>query len=506
MPMRSTESLWLTAAPDRSYPPLDRDAEADVVVIGAGITGLTTALLLKRDGLRVAVLERDEVAGEATGMTTAKVSALQGTLLSRIASRHGDAAATDYAQASLAARHLIERLATEERIDCHLETLPAYTYAADETEAEAVRREHAAAVAAGLPAVLTGDVPLPFPVAAAVRLDDQLQFDPVEYARGLAHSVHGDGSAVYEQTQADGVREGEPCRVHTSAGHTLSAAHVVVATNYPLLDRGVFFARIEALRSYLVAARLRGAGPAGMLISAGDPMRSLRTHAAGGERWLLVGGEGHPTGASEAQPERYERLAAFAREHFDVEPDVPLRWSTQDGMTVDSLPYIGRYHPRASRLWVGTGFQKWGLTGGTAAAALITDLIAGRENPYAERFDPNRATVASVPEMAKLGLKTAAHLAGDRVRPAEAATAAEVPAGEARVVRQGLAGKAGVYRDEQGVVHAVSLRCTHLGCLLRFNDAERSWDCPCHGSRFDVDGAVLQGPATRPLPPREVEG
>jgi Rieske Fe-S protein len=239
-----------------------------------------------------------------------------------------------------------------------------------------------------------------------------------------------------------------------------------------------------------------------MAITAGQPTRSVRAYRRDGTTWLLVGGEGHQVGASEAQPERYETLVAFAQEHWDV-IDVPYRWSTQDGVPVDHLPYIGNYAPGVDNLWVGAGFMKWGMTAGTVAATVLSDLIAGRENPYADRFDPNRVTVKSAPEVAKLSAHVAVSMVGDRVRPAEASSVDAVPAGQARIVRSGI-GKVGVYRDDDGGVHAVSLRCPHLGCLTRWNDAERSWDCPCHGSRFDPDGNVLAGPAVKPLERREV--
>jgi len=238
-----------------------------------------------------------------------------------------------------------------------------------------------------------------------------------------------------------------------------------------------------------------------MLITAGQPSRSLRAHRDGDDTWLLVGGEGHLTGSDEAEPARFAALERFAREHFDV-LDIPYRWSTQDGMPSDKLPYIGPYTLASSHLFVAAGFQKWGMTSATLAAGVLADRIAGRDNPYAAVFDPNRATVRSAPAVAKAQLWVARHFVGDRLSPAQAGSAADVPAGEARVVRSGL-GKIGVYRDEAGVAHGVSLRCTHLGCLLHFNAAERSWDCPCHGSRFDIDGSVLAGPASEALERRE---
>lgn len=497
---RSSRSLWLDTAPPSAYPSLEQELDVDVAVIGAGIAGITTALLLKRQGARVAVVDRDVVAGEATGRTTAKCSALQETRYQELRSKHGDDVAAVYADASLAALARIAELVDTEGIGCDFEVLPAFTYAADDEQLAKVHEEVDAARAAGLPVEFTTDTRLPFSVPGAVRLDHQAQFHPVRYVRALADLVDGEGSAVFEHVTVTEVDEGTPCTVKTDSGRTISAEHVVVATNYPLLDRGLFFARLEPTRSYLVAARVRGDVPDGMLISAGNPTRSVRPYRSGDDTWLLVGGEGHQTGADKAQPERYDALEAFAREHWDV-VDVPYRWSTQDGMPVDQVPFIGRYTPVSSQLFVATGFQKWGMTNGTAAAILLTDLIAGRSNPWADVFDPNRAPLSSLPKLARLNLHAGRHFVRDRLRSPDVGSTDEVPAGEARVVRDGL-GKLGAYRDDQGDVHAVSLRCTHLGCLLHFNDAETTWDCPCHGSRFDVDGRVLQGPATKPLEQR----
>jgi Rieske Fe-S protein len=230
-----------------------------------------------------------------------------------------------------------------------------------------------------------------------------------------------------------------------------------------------------------------------MSISAGSPTRSVRSYGD----LLVVGGEGHTTGSSKATPDRFAALEDFAREHWDV-VEITHRWSAQDPVPHDHLPVVGRYGPAASRLYVASGFMKWGLSGATFAAMLIGDLIAGRDNPWASTFDPTRLNLRSLPTLARINTKVAIDLVGDRLKPSQAGSGDEVPRGEARIVRAGL-GKKGVYRDESGVLHAVSLRCTHLGCLLRFNSAERSWDCPCHGSRFDVDGQVLEGPATEPL-------
>jgi nitrite reductase/ring-hydroxylating ferredoxin subunit len=330
-----------------------------------------------------------------------------------------------------------------------------------------------------------------------VRLDRQLQLHPVRYVQGLAAAVEGDGSRVFELTRALGVDEGTPCRVET-AGGSVTADQVVVATHYPMLDRGLYFARLHVERSYCIAVRMASGAPVeGMSISAGSPTRSLRSYGD----LLIVGGEGHPAGSGKAKPERFRALEAFARQHWDVAA-VTHRWSAQDPVPYDHLPVIGPYRPGSKRLWVTSGFMKWGLATATFAAALLADRIAGRDNPWAGTFSPNRLSLRSAHEVAQLGAKFAFDLVADRVRPPQALSAEGVPSGEARVLPDGL-GRKGVYRDDAGVLHAVSLRCTHMGCLLRFNAAETSWDCPCHGSRFDVDGAVLEGPAVRPLDTRD---
>jgi glycine/D-amino acid oxidase-like deaminating enzyme/nitrite reductase/ring-hydroxylating ferredoxin subunit len=493
----AAESLWLEGAPRTERGQLAGDLRVDVAVLGGGVAGLTAALLLKRDGASVAVLEAARVGSGVTGCTTAKVSALQATIYSTIRRRNGDQAAASYAGASMAGVERLAALVTEEAIDCDLERRAAYTYAAEASERSSVEQEMRAAARSGLAVELVDAPDLPYAVYGAVRLSDQVQVHPVRYVEGLAAAVDGHGSRVFELTRALGVDEGSPCRVRTAQGN-VRADHVVIATHYPFLDRGVYFARLKSQRSYCIAARLAsGHPPRGMSISAGSPIRSVRSHG----ELLIVGGEGHSTGSGKANRERFGRLEAFAREHWDVEA-VTHHWSAQDPSPYDHLPVIGPYRPGSSRLWVTSGFMKWGFASATFAAMIVADRIAGRENPWADTFAPTRLSLRSAHELAELGAKYAIDLVGDRLRPPQALSTGGIPPGEARAVPDGL-GKKGVYRHEDGTLHAVSLRCTHLGCLVRFNAAERSWDCPCHGSRFAMDGSVLEGPAVRPLDRRE---
>ncbi len=464
VPTTSAEqSVWLEDLPRVTWPPLEHDLAVDVAVVGAGITGAMSALLLKRDGARVALLEADRVGGGVTGCTTAKVTALQATMYSTIRRHHGHDAAAAYADASLAGVERVAEVARMESIECDLSRRPAFTYASKEQELEAVEREGEAARAAGLDAVTTTEVDLPYPVAGAVRLDDQIAFHPVRFVRGLAAAVDGGDSMVAEGTRVLGVEEGAPCRVHTSRG-TIAADRVVIASHYPLLDRGMFFARLEPQRSYCIAARVRGPLPKGMSISAGEPTRSVRSH----DDLLIVGGEGHTTGAARATPERYQALERFARAHWDVDA-VTHRWSAQDPVPYDLLPVVGRYTPRSSRLYVASGFMKWGLSGGAMAAILLSDLIAGRENRWAAYFNPNRLPVRLAPKLIRLNTKVALDLVGDHLRPPDAHSAAEVAQGASRRHARWPREKGPLPRRERGAPRCVaSLHPPWLPASLQF--------------------------------------
>ncbi|MDQ6607348.1 MAG: FAD-dependent oxidoreductase [Actinomycetota bacterium] len=494
----ANSSLWLVGAPHTDHPPLRGQIQADVAVVGGGIAGVTTALRLQQAGVKVALLEARTIGSGVTGCTSAKVTALQSTLLSTIGSHHGAEAVEVYATACAAAVQDVAQLAADAGIECELQRRPAVTYAAGPDELQAVADEFDAATRAGLPVEWSDDdAGLPYPVAGAVWLRDQIGFQPVRYVRGLADEFVHAGGRVFESSRVLSVKSGARCRVHTEHG-VVSAGQVVVATHYPILDRGLYFARLKAQRSYCIAARVRDAPPRTMAISAGSNSRSLQFTGD----VVIVGGEGHSAGAAGVTNERFARLEAFAERHWDVAEHLG-RWSAQDPVPYDHLPMIGPLVPRSSKLWVATGWSKWGLTGGTFAARILANAVLGRQHDWASRFTPSRLSLRSTPEIARLGSKFGALMAVDRVTPAEVSSAGEIPNGQARVMRHGLA-KSGAYRDDDGVLHGVSLRCTHLGCLLRFNGAERSWDCPCHGSRFDVDGAVLEGPAIRPLEPRDL--
>ncbi|HKG02003.1 MAG TPA: FAD-dependent oxidoreductase [Conexibacter sp.] len=510
VPTAKRTSLWVDTAPaPRLHPQLDGDVRADVCVIGGGFVGITTALLLAEAGASVVLLEAGRLAGGTSGYTTAKVTSQHGLIYDALRSKHGAETARRYGEANEAALAWISARVERDGIECDFRRRSAYVYVTDASDRAQVEREAEAAIDAGLPATLVEETPLPYAVEAAVRFEHQAELHPRRYLFALAEKLTAlNGAHVFERSHAVEVGGHEGRQVVKGPGGRVLAERVVVATHYPFLDRSLAFARLSPARSYAIACRIAGRPPDGMHISGAGPTRSIRAvplSGGTGEELLLVGGEGHKTGTESDTELRYERLEAFAREHWDVRA-VEHRWSAQDPSTPDRLPYVGRLTPRSDEVLMATGFAKWGLTNGTAAALLLADLCLGRKAMWADLFDPNRLTVRqSLPKVAKENAQVAVRFVGDRLRHAERRPIEQLRPGEAAIVeRDGK--QVAAARDGDGTLHAVSARCTHLGCLVSWNDAERSWDCPCHGSRFDVDGTVLEGPAVHRLERQPLDG
>ncbi len=510
--MTWTESRHLSPWADTmATPPSStdvRDAQAaDVLVAGAGIVGMTSAILLQESGLEVAVLEPRSLTRSVTAHSTVKVTVGHGLTYSRISRMRGLAAAAAYADANVAGMARLGRLVDELDIDCDLRSGQRHlVYAEQPDDVAAVQAELSVARQLGLPAVAVEDAGLPVPVAAALAYEDQATFHPGRYLHGLASAFLARGGTLVTGVGLTGVDEHEhSCTVSTTRG-PLSASRVVVATGYPVLDRGGHFTRLAATRSYGVAGVLPGATEdPGMTISVGSPTHSTRTVELDGERLLVVVGEGHEVGHVTDTDERWERLRAWARQVFGVGA-FRYHWSAEETRSDDLVPFAGLANPGARRVYTATGFAGWGMTNGTAAAALLRDLVTGRRPPsWAPTFDARRAATA-LPDrqFLKRNLHVARTWATDRLcAPPPADGVARLGPGEGAVFSVDGRDTA-VSRDDAGGLHAVSAVCTHLGCNVAWNRGERSWDCPCHGSRFSPDGEVLHGPASSPLEQRTV--
>jgi glycine/D-amino acid oxidase-like deaminating enzyme/nitrite reductase/ring-hydroxylating ferredoxin subunit len=496
------ESIWQATVP-RGEPEKGVAASADVVVVGGGITGLTAALLLQQAGVDVVLVERRGLATGTTGNTTAKVSALQSTNYSAITERHGAATARAYAAANVAGVAMVERLARENGIACDMVRLPAVIHAGSDDGRRAVEAEAAAAHAAGLPIRDRDGGPGaggPAPDDAWAALDDQYAMHPRAYCRGLAMAFVAAGGTVMEDTGATSLEADGGRRVVGTPEGNIHGDHVIVATLLPFPIAGEFFAKTRPSRSYALAAEVDpGDSPEAMYLGLDAPHRSVRPHTpVDGTAYVVVEGESHVPGAATDTAAHHAALEHWAREHLPVR-EIPWAWSAQDYMPVDGVPFVGPISSADAQVLVATGFGKWGMSNGTAAAMMLADRILGRDNPWAATFDSTRSVLASAAGATlAANVEVAKDFAATHVERVLARSVADLQPGEGDVVRTPDGARA-VFRDEDGGLHAVSADCSHMGCGLRFNSAERSWDCPCHGSRFTVGGEVIEGPATKPL-------
>ncbi|MFL6194532.1 MAG: FAD-dependent oxidoreductase [Thermoanaerobaculia bacterium] len=488
---------WDTVQGAEEYPALAGDQRVDVAIVGAGITGLTAARLLVREGKRVAVLDQGRVGSGTTGGTTAHVTQVPDLRYRELRSKWGVDDLRVVVDSTRAALERIAAFVEEDRIDCDFARIPAYLYTEHPDEVSRLEEEVEAAREAGMPAGLVRETPLPFPVAAAVRYEDQARFHPLSYITSLARTVHRNGGRIYEGTRVVEVEAGEPCRVRTERG-TLLADAVLFATHTPA-GFSLLHAELEPYRSYVIGARLRqGTPPEGLFFDTADPYNYTRRQGD----LLLVGGKDHKTGEDGKPEESYRALEEYVRQRWDVE-SIDYRWSAQFYDPPDGLPMIGRA-VTSQRVFVATGYSGVGMVFGTLGGMLMADFALERENPWADVYRPSRIKpLAAGPQVLKMNLEAGVAFFKDRLTVHKIESLAEIPAGEGRVVEVG-GERAAVYRDEAGAAHAVSAVCTHAGCLVHWNSAEKSWDCPCHGSRFAIDGGVLEGPAVKGLEPVEV--
>lgn len=384
------ESYWLATIPESNYPALQGDLRVDIAIIGGGIVGLTTAYLLKEAGFSsIAVIEAGHILRGVTGHTTAKVTSQHHLIYDRLISKFGKRQAQQYADSNQAAIEKIASIVASKKIDCDFVRKPAYVYAESEDSTDRIQNEVQAAKNLRLPAYFEENLPLPFKTYGAVRFNDQAQFHPAKYLNALAEEIHGDGCHIFEKTRALKIEGDEPITITTDKG-SITAHRVIQATHYPIHDKpGLFFQRLHQSRSYVLGVRIRDSFPEGMFINAEKPARSLRSQRTDNGELILVGGEGHRTGEEENEISRYQNLEKWVRANYSVD-SIDYRWSTQDTISIDHIPYIGRQTSGNDNIFLATGFKKWGMTTGTVAAMIITDMIAGKLNPWEEIYDPSR--------------------------------------------------------------------------------------------------------------------
>ena len=483
--------------PEDVTPPDSLPERAEVVIVGAGLTGLATAVRLAQEGVEAVVLEARRVGSGTTGRTNAKVSLLQGSLLQGIRRAAGEEGARAYVTANREGQTWLLDLAR--RAGVEVQTHEAVTYAVTAAGERKVRDELAACQAAGLGAQSLIEHDLPFAVRSAISLPDQAQVDPLALVRALRDELERLGGRVVEGVRVRGLSWRRPWRVDTSLG-PMRCERVVLATQTPILDRTLDFARLHGERSYVLAYEADlDRVPHSMSLSLDKRTRSLRTApatGAGESDLLLVGGNGHAVGERRSTRGCIEDLDRWAREYLEV-GDLRWAWSAQDYRAAGAMPRVGPVPGTDLGLFVATGYNKWGMTNAPAAAHIIAGDITGNPASYADAFRGNTASARGVADAALHNARVAARLTGDRAR---LALPADIDQGEGRVTGNPVTPTA-VAQTERGRCE-VSAVCSHLGGILAWNDAEQTWDCPLHASRFTADGAVIEGPATRPLAPR----
>lgn len=498
--MDANDSVWSVTATKPKYAPLERDLTVDVAIVGGGITGLTAAVLLARAGQRVALLEARRLGGGVSDRSTTHMTEMIDAGYAAIESDFGKEGARLVASSSRAAIDLITSLVDTHAIRCAPIRRPGYQYTERADQEDRLRKEYEAAHRAGLAVEHLSSAPLPFSSRGAVLFPDQLQVHIGRYLAGLASAAVSHGATLHEGSRVIAIEDGDPCTLHLENGPVVTAKKVFCATHAPL-NRVFLQTKVAAYRSYVLAFR-DVAFPDGLFWDMEDPYHYMSAYPIDGVSYLVVGGEDHKTGKETNTGVHFERLADWMRARVPVM--APLyRWSAQVEETVDGLPFIGR-NSMSHNVYVATGFSGNGTTFGTLAAMIVTGLVTGKESPWASLYAATRVkTFASAAAYATENVDFPIHLVTDHLKPPEAASLADIAPGEGKTVRV-RGERLAVYRDPKGALHAVSSVCTHLGCTVRFNQAESTWDCPCHGSRFGVDGAVLDGPATRALRAREI--
>lgn len=494
-----SSSYWKQQEEIQTYPALEENIDADAVVVGGGIAGLLTAYNLCKAGRKTVLLEGTKLLDGTTGFTTAKITAQHDVMYDELIQNKDEETARAYYEAQTEALKMIEALIHTENIDCGYKKQDAVLHAGTSKGKKELRQEKKAYEKLGIDHEFSEFSDLPFHTEAALVMKDQAHFHPVQFLKQIAEKIVEMGGKIYEGTTAVDFKGKDPVVVETRNGGTVTCAHLVIATHFPFKDSaGMYFSRLHPSRSYTIAVKTKSAIPEGMYLGFDEPSFSLRHAEAEGEKLAIIGGESHKTGTSENTLAHYQRLMEFAVQEFGAY-EVVHRWSSQDLKSLDGVPYIGQAVTGTPNVYVATGFKKWGMTNGMAAASLLTDIITGQDNKFAPLFDPRRthAKVQDGLTLMKETMDDGKQMVKSHLKRKEE-DVESLEKDEGAIVKVN-GKKTGAYRDEHGELHLVNPICTHMKCGVEWNNAERSWDCPCHGSRFSTSGEVIEGPAYTPL-------
>lgn len=496
-------SYWIESVKDKKkeFPKLQKDERADVCIIGGGLTGITTAYYLSKTNLKVTLLEKYRICEHASGNTTAKITSQHGLFYDYLIQSQGKEKAKQYLEASEQAIKNIENIVKDENIECDFERHDNYVYTLKQEEVNKIKKEVEAVKSLGFSAEFTTNSELPFDILGAIKFPNQAQFNPCKYVNGLVEAItKTNNSSIFENTKVVDLKSSEDSlyKVITEKGYCITAKHVVIASHYPIINApGYYFLKMYQEMSYLIGVETDKSLFKGMYINSETPTVSFRTAKKDGKDLLLIGGMGHKTGERKDISDSYKNLEAIAKKYY---PDckIPYHWCTEDCISLDKIPYIGEFSSLMPNVYVGTGYKKWGMTTSNVAANIITDKILGKKNAYEEVFISTRMEpIKNHQEVGNMLKEVVTSWTIEKL---------EIPDEKLQDIKKGEGGiielenkKVGAYKDENGKIYIVKPVCSHLGCELTWNNLEKTWDCPCHGSRFNYKGKSIYDPSIKDL-------
>lgn len=530
------KSYWIESVENerKEFPSLNSDIEADVCIVGGGLTGLTTAYYLSKANMKVAILEKERICEQTSGLTTAKITSQHDLFYDYLIQSQGKEKAKQYLVANEKAIRDIEKIIKDENINCDFEKQSAYVYTTKVDEVEQIKKEVEAVNSLGLNAKFVTDLRLPFKIQGAIEFENQAQFNPCKYAQGLVNAINS-RVRIFEKTKVIDVKKFKDndtienketieydieiqkykdiseennkeikYKVITENGHAITAKYVVLATHYPTINApGYYFLKMYQEMSYLIGVETKEPLPKGMYINIGNPTLSIRIAQDNGKALLLIGGNGHKTGERKDISGSYKYLEDIAKKYYK-DTVIKYRWCTEDCISLDKIPYIGEFSNLMQHVYVGTGYKKWGMTSSNVAANIIVDKILGKENPYEDVFSSTRLEpIKNHKELGNMMKEVATSWTIEKVK---------IPKEKLISLKKGTGGivefddkKVGAYCDEDGKIYIIKPVCTHLGCELTWNNLEKTWDCPCHGSRFSYKGKSIYSPSIEDLKVIEIE-
>lgn len=491
-------SLWLDYLENKSLNKLEDNLSFDVCIIGAGIFGLTCAYYLSKAGLKVCVLEKDSIVSKTTGHTTAKVTSQHNLFYSYLIDTFGTTVAKDYLSANEEAINNIKKIIDDEKIKCDFEYQSNFVYTTNKTEVNQIKKEVEAVNSLGFPANFVTKTGLPFSIEGAVQFPHQAQFNPVLFSNGLVKSILNNDGRIFENTTVFDVKNINDSFESYTIDGKVKSKYVVLACHYPFLNfPGMYFLKMYQSTSYIVAIDTKKSLFNGMYISSSDPIFSFRAMNYNGKKLLLLGGCEHKTGAKVSYDETYGLLENYARQLYP-NCEIVSKWNTEDCISLDKLPYIGRFSNSIDNIFIATGFKKWGMTTSNVSANIITDLVLGNYNPYYDIFDSTRVhPIKNKGELKNIVVDSVNSLFINKIKNSKVKFE-DIALNSGGIIEIDNT-KVGIYKDINGKIYAINPICTHLGCLLSWNDIDKTWDCPCHGSRFSYDGKNIYGPAFKDL-------